>query len=236
MTEYRFPWGICNWCGMSKGDAYSSGHLVPSHLGVAFALLVETNQFPELVVIFPDFAIRTSLGTFSILLYLVIPIIYLGQCGVGSYFDISIGRCEICPIGYYQGSDNKNYCDECPMASSTTGPGAMDNTSCVLGKVASGVTYAGVLSIMEHNYDQRCDDKSYWLLQWPCDVGKCVQCIMYRFFLRITIVQRYAWHVELLKHWYENVLLIKGIYITFFIKILKIQILAHRVLYIYAFS
>ena len=27
------------------------GHLVPSHLGLAYVLLVETNPFPELVVI-----------------------------------------------------------------------------------------------------------------------------------------------------------------------------------------
>ena len=30
MTEYRFPLGICNGYGMLTGDAYSSGHLVPS--------------------------------------------------------------------------------------------------------------------------------------------------------------------------------------------------------------
>ena len=30
ITEYRFPKGICNGCGMRTGDAYSSGHLVPS--------------------------------------------------------------------------------------------------------------------------------------------------------------------------------------------------------------
>ena len=46
----------------------SSGQVVPSQLGLASVLLVETNSFPELVVIFPDHALRTSLGTFSILL------------------------------------------------------------------------------------------------------------------------------------------------------------------------
>ena len=30
ITEYRFPWGIFNGCGMATGDAYSSEHLVPS--------------------------------------------------------------------------------------------------------------------------------------------------------------------------------------------------------------
>ena len=37
---------------MLTGDAYSSGHLIPSHLGLAYVLFVETNPFPELVVIF----------------------------------------------------------------------------------------------------------------------------------------------------------------------------------------
>ena len=37
---------------MQTGDAYSSGHLVPFHLGLAYVLLVENNPFPELVVIF----------------------------------------------------------------------------------------------------------------------------------------------------------------------------------------
>ena len=37
---------------MLTGDTYSSGHLVPSHLVLAYVLLVETNPYPELVVIF----------------------------------------------------------------------------------------------------------------------------------------------------------------------------------------
>ena len=56
---------------MLTGDAYSSGHLVPSHLRLAYILLVEINLFPELVVIFPDYAFRISLGTFSILLIFI---------------------------------------------------------------------------------------------------------------------------------------------------------------------
>ena len=44
-TEYRFPWGIYNGCSMLTGDAYSSGHLVPSHWGLAYVLLVKTNPF-----------------------------------------------------------------------------------------------------------------------------------------------------------------------------------------------
>ena len=34
----------------------------------SYLLLVETNSFPKLVIILPDYAFRTSLGTFSILL------------------------------------------------------------------------------------------------------------------------------------------------------------------------
>ena len=40
-------------------------------LGLAYVLLVETNPFPELVVTLPDYALRISLGTFSILLVFI---------------------------------------------------------------------------------------------------------------------------------------------------------------------
>ena len=43
----------------------------PGPLGLAYVLLVETNSFPELIVIFPDYAFRISLGTSSILLCLL---------------------------------------------------------------------------------------------------------------------------------------------------------------------
>ena len=41
----------------------------PVRLGLAYVLLVETNPFSEFVVIFPDYSLRISLGTFSFLLY-----------------------------------------------------------------------------------------------------------------------------------------------------------------------
>ena len=41
---------------------------VPVPFGSAYDLLVETNPFSEHVVIFPDYALRISLSTFSILL------------------------------------------------------------------------------------------------------------------------------------------------------------------------
>ena len=42
----------------------------PVPLGLAYVLLVETNPFFELVVIFTDYALRITLGTFSILLHI----------------------------------------------------------------------------------------------------------------------------------------------------------------------
>ena len=50
---------------MPTGGAYSYEHLVPTIRDLH--MLVETNPFPESVVIVPDYAFRTSLGTFSIL-------------------------------------------------------------------------------------------------------------------------------------------------------------------------
>ena len=63
----RFPCSICDGCGIPTGEAYSHGHMVPSHLVHVHVLLVETNPFSESVVIFPNYAFRKSLGTFLIL-------------------------------------------------------------------------------------------------------------------------------------------------------------------------
>ena len=68
-TDYEwFPWSICNGFGMPAGNAYPSGHLVPSPiLGLANAPIVET-KFLELAMSLLDFSPRIPLGTFSILL------------------------------------------------------------------------------------------------------------------------------------------------------------------------
>ena len=64
----RFPWSICDGCGMPAGSAYPSGHLVPSPIvGLACAPIAET-RFLELAMSLLDFSPRIPLGTFSILL------------------------------------------------------------------------------------------------------------------------------------------------------------------------
>ena len=47
-TYEMFPKNIRDGCSMLTGDAYSPGHLVPSHLGLAYVLLVEPILFPDL--------------------------------------------------------------------------------------------------------------------------------------------------------------------------------------------
>ena len=42
------------------GDAYSSGHLFPSHLRLAYVLLVVANPYSEFLVIFPDYALSCN--------------------------------------------------------------------------------------------------------------------------------------------------------------------------------
>ena len=57
--------------GMPAGNAYHSGHLVPSHcLGLAYVPIVQTS-FPELSVSFLDSLSWIPHGTFSILLPLI---------------------------------------------------------------------------------------------------------------------------------------------------------------------
>ena len=63
-----FPWSIWNGCGMPAGNAYPSGHLVPSPiLGLANVSMVET-KFLKLAMSLLDFSPRITPGTFSILL------------------------------------------------------------------------------------------------------------------------------------------------------------------------
>ena len=71
-TDYEwFPWSICNGCGMPAGNAYPSGHLVPSPIvGLACAPIVET-RFLELAMSLLDFSPRMPLGTFWFLLKMV---------------------------------------------------------------------------------------------------------------------------------------------------------------------
>ena len=68
-TDYEwFPWSICNGFGMPAGNAYPSGHLVPSPiLGLADAPIVET-KFLEIAMSLLDSSPRIPLGTFSIFL------------------------------------------------------------------------------------------------------------------------------------------------------------------------
>ena len=69
-TDYEWlPWSICNGCDMPAGNAYPSGHLVPSPIvGLACAPIFET-KFLELAMSLLDFSPRILRGTFSILLH-----------------------------------------------------------------------------------------------------------------------------------------------------------------------
>ena len=63
-----FHGAFATGCGMPAGNAYPSGHLVPSpFLGLANAPIVET-KFLELAMSLLDFSPRIPLGTFLILL------------------------------------------------------------------------------------------------------------------------------------------------------------------------
>ena len=66
-TYEWFLWSICNGCGMPAGNAYPSGHLVPSpFLGLAYAPVVETMSYRTCCVFTRLF--NLPLSTFSTLL------------------------------------------------------------------------------------------------------------------------------------------------------------------------
>ena len=61
---------IGHWCGLPTGEV-SSGHLVSSHLRLAYGLLVESYSasFFQMCRDFPDFKIPFGLSIFSVLKY-----------------------------------------------------------------------------------------------------------------------------------------------------------------------
>ena len=73
-------WSICNGCGMSAGNAYPSGHLVPStFLGRGYTPIIETS-YPELCwVFFSTFHLEYSfvLSPFCFMLHNCFPFTYI---------------------------------------------------------------------------------------------------------------------------------------------------------------
>ena len=73
---------------MPTRDAYYSGHLVPSLWDLHIFYLLRPILFSELVVISPDYALRISLGTFSILPFNEINVFELKGKGMRYNSDI----------------------------------------------------------------------------------------------------------------------------------------------------
>ena len=60
------PENVFEGCGMLIGDAYFfSGRPVPSPLGLAYILLIESSLLPH-TCYFPGYELRTYVGTFVI--------------------------------------------------------------------------------------------------------------------------------------------------------------------------
>ena len=77
---------------MSAGNAYPSGHLVPSPIvGLACAPIVET-RFLELAMSLLDFSPRILHGTFSILLLERIPMYHHFAKSMIQYLQYPIGE------------------------------------------------------------------------------------------------------------------------------------------------
>ena len=115
----RFPWSVCNGCGMPAGSAYPSGHLVPSPiLGLANAPIVET-KFLELAMSLLDFSSRIPLGTFSILLVQLTERVIVSQNI--TKIELRFSCCQICTkyfLKYFKGGIlcilfcRKSFCNE----------------------------------------------------------------------------------------------------------------------------
>ena len=61
LTYEKFPLDICDGCSMLTGEAYSFWHLLPSYLVLPYVLIVDTNLFPERVVISSGLLLTNSI-------------------------------------------------------------------------------------------------------------------------------------------------------------------------------
>ena len=75
-----FPWSISNGCGMPAGNAYPSGHLVPSPFWDLLMLQLLRPNSSNLPCLYSTFSSRIPLGTFSILLKNATP-----KCKIWTY-------------------------------------------------------------------------------------------------------------------------------------------------------
>ena len=82
----RFPWNICNGCGMPTEDAYSSGHLVLFYFRTCIGFKCR-DQFLLNLSCSRTFEFRTSLSISLLLSYIVI-----------SMQDSRLSVAMICPL------------------------------------------------------------------------------------------------------------------------------------------
>uniref|UniRef100_T1JDQ5 Signal peptide, CUB and EGF-like domain-containing protein 1 n=1 Tax=Strigamia maritima TaxID=126957 RepID=T1JDQ5_STRMM len=51
-------------------------------------------------------------------------------CTLGSFYNTSIGQCQLCPIGFYQPNKGRDFCFACPGETATDYEGSSDLTQC----------------------------------------------------------------------------------------------------------
>ncbi|ESO89533.1 hypothetical protein LOTGIDRAFT_234340 [Lottia gigantea] len=54
------------------------------------------------------------------------------SCSPGRFYNLTIGRCEDCPAGYFQETAGTFFCQPCSITSTTANNGSMSSSDCVL--------------------------------------------------------------------------------------------------------
>jgi len=52
-------------------------------------------------------------------------------CGAGTYYDLELEVCALCPLGDYQNEEGQFSCKRCPTGTASVERGATNVTQCV---------------------------------------------------------------------------------------------------------
>ena len=89
-TDYEwFPWSICNGCGMPAGNAYPSGHLVPSLFWDLLMLQLLRPNSSNLPCLYSTFHLEYPLvlSRFCLVIKVLLAFFMLSRC----FLDLSVG-------------------------------------------------------------------------------------------------------------------------------------------------
>ena len=78
-----------------------------------------------------DGSIRGEIMSGSLLLWVA------DSCQFGSYYNLTLGQCVLCPVGFYAELPGSYLCDACPVGETTAREGTTASVSCSVNPITT---------------------------------------------------------------------------------------------------